>query len=167
MLSRKNKTLTIAPLMTIFSIVAIALSILPACSSEPPGPVPLLENTTWVLEAYGQPDNLKSVLTGAGYGKDIKITTAFHKFNDTGGQVTGFSGVNTYWGDYKLEDNKISISGIMLTTLGGPQPLMEQESEFIKLLGTAESYRIENSQLQITCGQQILVFVQQQQESKS
>ncbi len=125
-------------------------------NQEPSVPtVPTLENTTWVLQSYGQPGNLKTVLTGADVTwKSTEITAVF----GASGRVTGSSGVNTYGGTYELLDNKLSITGITLTTLGGPQPLVDQETEFLKLLRAAESYQIKDSQLQINCGQELLIF---------
>jgi heat shock protein HslJ len=155
----KVKTVFIT-ISLIISILAIAFSLLLACTQETTLiPEPALENTTWVLRAYGQPGSLKSSLTGTLYRRDIKITTVFNKAT---GQVAGSSGVNTYWGNYTLENSKLSISGIMITALGGPQTLMDQENEFIKLLGATESYQIQDSRLQINCGQQVLIFMEQQ-----
>ena len=113
-------------------------------------PVATLENTTWVLQSYGQPGNLKSVL------KDTEVTALF---DSAKGRVVGSAGVNTYFGGYKLDDNKLIIpEPIGSTKMAGPQPLMDQETEFFKLLQTAESHQIEDSQLRINSGQQVLIF---------
>ncbi len=139
------------------NILMVAVLLLDACGpattttptpTATPKPIPTLENTTWVLQSYGQTGNLKSVLTGT-------VTAVFDNAN---GQVTGFTGVNRYGGGYELKDNKLSIQGLTLTALLGPQPLLDQETEFLKLLQAAESYQIEDSQLQINCGQQVLIF---------
>ena len=113
-------------------------------------PVATLENTTWVLQSYGQPGNLKSVL------KDTEVTALF---DSAKGRVVGSAGVNTYFGGYKLDDNKLIIPGpIGSTKMAGPQPLMDQETEFFKLLQAAESHQIEDSHLRINSGQQVLIF---------
>jgi len=149
-------------LVSIICIFVIALSILPACTLETPKPLPTLEDTTWVLQAYGQPGSLKSVLTGVGKGKEINITAVFNRFGSTSGQVAGFSGVNTYTGNYKLENSRLTVSEIMLTALAGPQPLLDQENEFLKLLKASDSYEISGDQLQINCEQQELIFIEHQ-----
>lgn len=138
----------------------LLLTILLVNACTPTGTTsPTLENTTWVLKSYGQPENLKSVLTGIGFlWKAPEITIAF---DNTTGRVSGFSGVNTYGSTYELSDDKISIPGLILTLLGGPQPLIDQEKEFLKLLHDAESYQIVNGRLQINCGQQVLIFREQ------
>jgi len=101
-------------------------------------------------------ENTKSVLTSAGLLKDIKITAVF---DSSKGQVTGSSGVNTYGGTYELKDNKLTISGLTVTLLGGPQSLIDQEHDYLNLLQASESFQITDSQLQINCGQQVLIFI--------
>ena len=109
-----------------------------------------LENTNWVLESYGQPGTLKSVL------KDAEITAVF---DSAKGQVGGSAGVNRYFGSYKLDGSKLTMTGPMGSTMmAGPQPLMDQETEYLKAIQVAESYKIEGSQLTITCGSKVLIF---------
>ncbi|GEM_PF-2152776 len=111
---------------------------------------PAFENTTWVLQSYGQPGNLISVL------KDREVT-AF--FDSAKARVSGSAGVNMYGGGYDLKDNKLSIPGPLISTLmAGPQPLMDQEKEFLTALQAAESYKIEGGKLTITCGGKALIF---------
>jgi putative lipoprotein len=115
-----------------------------------PTVVPALENTTWVLQSYGQSGNLKSVL------KDTEITTTFDSVK---GQVAGSAGVNRYVGGYELKDNKLSVSKqLAVTAMAGPQSLMDQEKEYLTALQATESYQIKDGQLQINCGQQLLIF---------
>ncbi|MFH1382381.1 MAG: META domain-containing protein [Chloroflexota bacterium] len=147
-------------LLLLVNTLVAAVLLLTACGpavNTTPKPVPTLENTNWVLQSYGTPANLKSVLTSADGLKNIEITAVF---DNAQGQVSGSSGVNTYGGSYELKDNKLSISGLIITLLGGPQPLIDQEKEFLKLLQAAESYQITDGRLQINCGQQMLVFTE-------
>jgi len=115
-----------------------------------PSPAPSLDNATWVLQSYGQPGNLKSVL------KDSEVTALF---DGAKGQVAGSAGVNRYSGGYELKDNKLSIPGpLAATAMAGPQPLMDQEKEYLTALQAAESYKIEGDKLTITCGGKALIF---------
>lgn len=115
-----------------------------------PTPVTSLENTTWVLQSYGQSGNLTSTL------KDAEITAMF---DSAKGQVAGSAGVNRYFGGYELKDNKLSIPGPLASTMmAGPQPLMDQETEYLTALQAAESYKIEGDKLTITCGGKVLIF---------
>jgi len=125
-----------------------------------------LENITWVLQSYGQPGNLKTVLRGTEVAlKDAEIM-AF--FDSAKSQVGGSAGINKYAGGYKLEGNKLSIPGPLITTaMAGPQPLMVQEKEYLTLLQAAQSYQIKGGELQINCGQQVLIFTKKTETSTS
>jgi len=141
-MDKKTICWLIVPIM-----ILVGTALLVSCAT-PKTPIPALENTTWVLQSYGQPGNLKTVIGDA-------ITTVF---DNAKGQVTGFTGLNRYGGGYELKDDKLSIQRLMLTALSGSQPLIEQEAEFLKLLQAAESYQIEGDKLTITCGSQVLIF---------
>ena len=124
-----------------------------------PSPAPSLDNATWVLQSYGQPGNLKSVL------KDSEVTALF---DGAKGQVAGSAGVNRYSGSYELKGNRLFITGPLASTrMAGPQPLMDQETEFLKLLQAAESCQIDDSRLQINCGQPMLIFAKKTMASTS
>ena len=109
-----------------------------------------LENKTWVLESYGNKGNLKAVL------EDTEITVTF---DSEKGQVSGSSGCNSYGGGYDLDQDKLTIPGpLMGTAMACPEPIMEQEMEYLKALQEAESYKIDSNQLQITSGDNVLIF---------
>ena len=111
------------------------------------------ENITWVLDSYGQPGNLQAVL------RDTEITV---EFESEGGQVVGSAGCNRYFGAYELDGNKLSIVGpIGSTKMACPEQIMEQEQEYMKSLQAAVSVLIEDGELQITSGEQVLVFRRQ------
>jgi heat shock protein HslJ len=132
------------------SILIIAVTLISACTKTTPTPVPILENTTWVLQSYGQVGNLKSVL------EDTEITALF---DSTKGQVAGSAGVNPYGSRYELKGNNLSIPGPLVSTMmAGPQPLMDQEKEYLTALQAAESSKIEGDKLTITCSGTVLIF---------
>jgi len=121
-----------------------------SCTKAVPTPTLALENTDWVLESYGEPGKLQSVLP------DAEITV---RFDSATAQVAGSAGVNRYFGAYKLDGNKLIIPGPMGSTMmAGPQPLMDQETEFLMALQAAESCKIEGDKLTITCGSKVLIF---------
>ena len=128
---------------------ASAVIVLPSSQTD------ALENTTWVLQSYGEPGNLKAVLEG------IEITATFES---TEGRVSGSAGCNTYSGDYHISDSKLSIPLIVSTEIGclEPEGIMEQELQYLKALQAAESYQIQDEKLEINCGAQILVFAAQE-----
>ena len=118
---------------------------------------PALENlvdpadTTWVLESYGEQGNLQAVLEGS------EITAIF---NSDDGQVQGSAGCNTYFANYHITNNMLSIYEIAYTEMYclEPEGVMDQEEQYLEALQAAESYHIEDGKLRITSGAQLLVF---------
>lgn len=110
-----------------------------------------LENKLWVLEAYGEPDNLKSVLKGKGF----TIT-----FERKGAIVSGSDGCNAFTGTYKLKRNKISFPEPFIVTLSAcGDETIKQSSEVWSILGANESYNIDDGKLTIITGNnRILIF---------
>lgn len=120
----------------------IAVGMLAAC-----GPVATpasLEGSHWLLESYGDPANLKLPL------KEGPVTLVLNK--DTGA-LNGSTGCNSYFGGYKVENDKLTVNGsIGSTKKACSTALMSQETYYLLLLKTAQSYRIEGDKLTIVCG---------------
>jgi len=111
-----------------------------------------LEDTVWVLQSYGEPGNLKDIIT------DTEITA---KFVSSKGTVEGSAGCNSYFGSYELEDSQLSIPGPIGATemyCTGPEGIMDQEQEYLATLQLTESYEINGDELRINCGSQGLIF---------
>ena len=109
-----------------------------------------LEDTVWVLESYREPGNLKAVL------EDTEITI---EFKSAEGRFGGSAGCNSYGSGYEVNQDKLTIPGpIMSTMMACPEPVMNQEREYLSALEAAESYEIKGDQLSITAGQKVLVF---------
>ena len=106
-----------------------------------------IENVIWVLESYGESDNLKTVL------KYTEITAKFD-----GARIFGSAGCNTYNGAYELKGNNISITELWSTLMACREQILKQEREYLTALRDAESYEIEGEKLRIHCGKQLLVF---------
>jgi heat shock protein HslJ len=125
-------------IMAIWLICAILT--MAACGSS--GSV--LEGNRWMLSSYGEANNLKSVLT------DTEITVTFDKGK---GEVSGSGGCNTYFASYEIDGNSLSISNLAWTERAclSPAGVMEQEQEFLSLLGEAESFQADDTSLTITC----------------
>jgi len=138
------------------TLVLAALALLAtACAETSPVPEPVptndLEDTRWILESYGEPGNLQSVMEGT------EITAVF---DGAEAQVHGSAGCNSYSGDYQISNNELSIPVIAQTEMYclEPEGVMEQEYQYLKTLQTAESYQVQGGKLQINCGDQILVY---------
>jgi len=109
-----------------------------------------LEEVDWVLESYGEPGDLKTVLP------DTEITV---RFDSTESKVGGSAGCNSYFGGYEADEKEITIDEpIGQTAMACPEPTMEQEQEYLATLANAESYEIEEGRLRIFCGDRVLVF---------
>ncbi len=110
-----------------------------------------LEDITWILESYGEPESLQTVLEGT------EITALF---DSAEGQVSGSAGANHYSGAYQVSKNKLSIHAMTWTEMYrlDPEGIMEQEEYYLKTLQAAESYEISVGKLQITSGNQVLIF---------
>lgn len=124
---------------------------------------------TQVNVTYGQPvepetrvnleDHLWLLMSIAGQGvlPETHITADFNA-----GQVAGSSGCNTYTAPYELNGSNLTVGSAATTRIAceEPQGVMEQETLYLGLLGTAVSYRIEGRQMSIqdATGQTILVF---------
>ena len=113
-----------------------------------------LEDKVWVLESYGDSGNLKTVLT------DAEVSIEFKSAEST---IAGSGGCNRYFGGYEINKNELTIiPPIGSTMMACPEPIMDQEQEYFKLLETAETFQIQNGKLTILCsGNKMLVFVAQ------
>ncbi len=142
-----KKWLLIIGLVLVLAIVSVA-----GCTSEEPSVSHGgLEDITWLLESYGEQGDLQAVLEGT------EITALF---DSAKGQVSGSAGANNYSGAYQISKNKLSIQEIAHTEMYrlDPEGVMEQEEYYLKTLQTAETYEISAGKLQITSGNQVLIF---------
>lgn len=109
-----------------------------------------LANRTWVLESYGEPDDLKTVLA------DTEITA---NFNSAEGKVEGSAGCNDYGGSYQLQGDELSVPGPITATMKScGEQIDQQEFAYLRALEAAENYTIDDAQLTVVCGETILVF---------
>lgn len=81
-------------------------------------------------------------------------------FDSAEGQVSGSAGANSYSGAYQISKNKLSLQTITRTEMYrlDPEGIMEQEEYYLKTLQAAESYENSVGKLQITSGNQVLIF---------
>lgn len=68
---------------------------------------------------------------------DYKITLSFE-----GEKIYGFSGVNRYFGSFKLDGNKIEISNLAMTKMAGSPEAMRAEQAYLDLLNKAVKFEI-------------------------
>ena len=137
----KVKILTVFLLSSIIGLVA--------CGSGAS-----IEDTIWELESYGEKGNLQTVI------QDTEITI---EFKNAEGKIAGSGGCNSYFGGYEINKNELTIiPPIGSTMMACPEPVMDQEKEYFKLLETTETYQIQNNKLTISCSSnKILIFAAQ------
>jgi len=102
-----------------------------------PGETSLVD-TVWALQSTGASDNPTPVESG------LIITAIF----TSEGRMSGTSGCNNYVSGYTLKDGQIEIQQ-PVSTLMACEFGMEQEAAFQEALGSAETYQIVGSTLEI------------------
>ncbi len=86
-----------------------------------------LTGSTWRLVAWGHPTMLP---------EDVEITAQF-----ADGQMTGTSGVNSYFASYTASSRgDMELGAIGQTRMAGPESAMEAETTFMSLLEQVRSY---------------------------
>ena len=124
----------------------------PAPEPEPePKPVeqPPLKNTSWVLNAYGEPGNLESAL--AGNRPTMDFTTS---------ELNGSAGCNSFFGTYTSDtDGSLEIIGLGSTTMYCiDEDVRNQEQAFLEALQLAETYQVVGGNLRIEGGGKVLIL---------
>ena len=131
-------------------VVAVAVWVCTACGLVRRGPA--LEGPTWVLQQYGPPESPIAVLPGS-------EVNAF--FDRVKGEMRGSAGCNIYTAGYHVEGSEFSIALLSWTERACMEPagVMEQELDFLGILGDAQSYQLEGGELRVTAlDGQVLVF---------
>ncbi len=147
----KGRTLQIGLLAAVASLLAVAgcAPQIPDPPTPPPGQPPIAD-TSWVLEAYGEPGNLTPVLP------DTEVTLVF----DGHDEVTGLTGCNAYGGTYASElDGTLEFGQLHQTEIYCEPPgVMDQEQSFMEALRLAEEYEFVNEYLHVSGGGALLVL---------
>jgi heat shock protein HslJ len=128
--------MTAKPLAVAALGTAILLS-LSACVGMLPGSSDPLKGTSWQLMTLG----------GSALIPGSEINAFFEE-----GQVGGSAGCNSYGGSYQVSGDKLTIGEIVQTEMAclDPPGVMEQEQEYLQLLGQARSFSIRGHELRIT-----------------
>jgi heat shock protein HslJ len=148
-LSDKRSDSMMKRILGMLLLLLIVVHGLIACST---GTEAMLEDTTWVLESYGELGKMKAVIA------DTEITAEFVSAEET---VKGSAGCNSYFGNYDLKGSQLSVPGPIGATemyCMEPKGVMDQEQAYLAALQSAESYEINDNELQIDCGSQFLIF---------
>ena len=116
-----------------FLSIAFLLVLLSACGALPAAS-DSMDGTSWELYAISKHRPIE----------DSNITIAFED-----GQVSGSSGCNSYGGEYQISGKNIEFGMLISTLMACDEPIMEQESSFMQMLGDAHRFELVDGQLQI------------------
>lgn len=139
------------------AVVLAACLLAAGCTGQAPGgntavPGAELNGTAWNLLSYEQNGSMTDVLEGT------TVTLIFGR-NDT---LSGSAGCNAYSAGYLIDGTGIAVGPAISTLMYCEKPgVMEQESAYLRLLGTATSFAIEGDDtltLADQNGTAILVF---------
>src|SRR5215471_10474506 len=98
-----------------------------------------LEGVQWTLtELQGKP----VVVPPDGLAPNLTLNADKKK-------VTGFAGINRFFGGYKLDGDKLSFGMLGSTRMAGPPEAMEAETAFLKMLGEVNGWKIADNTLQL------------------
>lgn len=93
--------------------------------------------------------------------KKQNITLGFNKDN-----YFGFSGVNNYFGKYKIDGKNIKFDKMGATMMAGPIPDMKIEREYFDKLVTVVSYDLNNDKLTLkTSTGELIHYIKKEQNS--
>jgi len=122
----------------------------PPTATPVPAPDPLA-GTRWNVVNYNNGQGIVTLLPG---------TSADVAFG-ADGQATGNAGCNSFFGPYRASGNSLAVGPLGSTSRICPDPegLMEQESQFLRTLQFAASFRIDGNTIEIqnAAGQIVVV----------
>lgn len=97
-----------------------------------------LNKTSWELSQISKKGQKLPIPEGA------NITVNF-----SDGKISGFSGVNSYFGGYKIKNNSILTAETAATLMAGPEELMKIELNFFDILQNSPRINYNNTTLSL------------------
>ena len=110
-----------------------------------------LENTLWTLVAMnGTPNTIGLVPT----------TALFDPGAEPGkGSVGGVAMCNNYNGGYTVAEDQLTVTDVASTMIRCPDTVMQAETTYLELLGTAQTYQVFGQTLIVTSEKGLLTYV--------
>lgn len=108
---------------------------------------PSLDGTSWVLQAFGPDGSQTPVLP------DTTVTLLFED-----GRVSGSANCNTYFADVTQDGSALSFGPIGSTRMACPEPIMQQENDFLAAMASVNHYVVAEGQLTLTYDGGLLIF---------
>ncbi len=98
----------------------------------------VLDDTLWTLD---------TLINGEAASSVLSTTRPTMTIDTTSGSIRGTTGCNDYFGEIRVEDTVVAITGLGWTEIGCERPVMRQEAAILEVLQTAESLTIEGDTL--------------------
>ena len=134
---------TQTPMIVIITVLAPTeqptLTPIPAAALQS-APASSLVGLTWMMTSYN--NGRQAVMDAMA---ETELTAVFGK----DGKLSGSSGCNNYANPYVVDGNKIQIGLGINTMMACPQPIMDQETQYLAALQTAATYKIEGTKLEL------------------
>ena len=90
---------------------------------------------------------------------DTEVTAVF----GADGQLSGSAGCNTYNAPYTVDGAKITIGAPATTRMMCPQPIMDQEAQYLAAIQLAATYNVQGTQLDLRSAEDALQATYTQQ----
>ncbi len=131
-----------------------ATGALQASYSQQPAGASALVGPTWLMTAYN--NGKQAVVSGVA---DTEVTAVF----GADGQLSGSAGCNRYNAPYTVDGEKITIGAPATTRMMCPQPIMEQEAQYLAAIQLAATYNVQGSRLDLRSAEDALQATYTQQ----
>lgn len=107
-----------------------------------------LEGENWVVEELTIEGNLTTPLAGT------ELTAVFDD-----GSLGGNAGCNSFFAEYQADGDSIAIgpAGSTMAFCSAPEGIMDQEMLYLTLLGAAEAFSLDEDQLTLSSGGEVLL----------
>ena len=106
-----------------------------------------LDGTSWVLQEFGPDDGRTPVLP------NTAVTLLFED-----GRISGSANYNTFFADVTQEGSALSFGPIGSTRMACPEPIMQQENDFLAAMASVNHYVVAEGQLTLTYDGGLLFF---------
>ncbi len=145
-------------------ILSIALITLGSCGPTKTKTMTESSNRDGITQSYWVLETLEGQPVGNTDRDDREIG---FKLDPENNRISGFAGCNNFMGDYSIEKgDRIHFSALGATKMACPD-LSFNESEFLKVFGLADNYRITGDQLELNVGKRAPLAVFKRSVSSS
>ncbi|MCP4303757.1 MAG: META domain-containing protein [bacterium] len=107
-----------------------------------------IEGETWVAEELVIDGAMTAPISGT------ELTASFED-----GSVNGIAGCNSFFASYEVDGSSVTVgpAGATMAFCATPEGIMEQETTYLTLISTADSFTREGDRLELMEGDNILI----------